>query len=86
MPRPALSCFSVIKNKPFPPLFSAQSSPTFCFSCVSAPPKPEREAIAQLQSKCYADKYRATDVTITLVGIEFSRDARNLVRFETAEA
>jgi hypothetical protein len=47
---------------------------------------PAGRAIAQLQSKGYADKYRAPGVTITLVGIAFSRDARNLVRFETAEA
>jgi len=46
---------------------------------------PAGRAIAQLQSKGYADKYRAPGVTITLVGIEFSRDARNLVRFEAAE-
>jgi len=47
---------------------------------------PAGRAIAQLQAKGYADKYRATGITITLVGIEFSRDTRNLVRFETAEA
>jgi len=38
-------------------------------------------AIARLQSKDYTDKYRAPGVTITLVGIEFSRD---VVRLEAA--
>ena len=45
---------------------------------------PEGRAIAQLQRKGYAEKYRAPGVTISLVGIEFSRETRNVVGFEVA--
>jgi hypothetical protein len=45
---------------------------------------PEGRALAQLQAKGYADKYREPGVTITLVGIEFSRESRNVVGFEVA--
>jgi hypothetical protein len=47
---------------------------------------PEGRALAQLQLKGYAEKYREPGVTITLVGIEFSRESRNVVGFEVAEA
>jgi hypothetical protein len=39
-----------------------------------------------LQLKGYADKYREPGVAITLVGIEFSRESRNVVGFDVAEA
>ncbi len=41
-------------------------------------------ALAQLQARGYAEKYRAPGVTVTLVGVEFSRAQRNLVGFEVA--
>ncbi len=47
---------------------------------------PEGRALAQLQAKGYADKYREPGVSITLVGIEFSRESRNVVGFDVAEA
>jgi hypothetical protein len=47
---------------------------------------PEGRALAQLQLKGYADKYREPGVSITLVGIEFSRESRNVVGFDVAEA
>ncbi|MEB3222416.1 MAG: PD-(D/E)XK nuclease domain-containing protein, partial [Candidatus Sericytochromatia bacterium] len=43
-------------------------------------------ALAQLQAKGYAEKYREPGVTVTLVGIEFSREERNVVAFEVAPA
>ena len=43
---------------------------------------PEGRALQQLQDKGYADKYRA-DGPVHLVGVEFSRDSRNVVGFET---
>ena len=43
---------------------------------------PEGAAMAQLQEKRYADKYRALGLPIHLVAVEFSRDARNLTAFE----
>jgi hypothetical protein len=47
---------------------------------------PEGRALAQLQARGYAEKYRAPGVTVTLIGVEFSREARNVVAFEVAEA
>ena len=46
----------------------------------------EGAALAQLQARGYADKYRAAGEPIHLVGVEFSPDARNLAAFETAPA
>ena len=47
---------------------------------------PEGSAMAQLQAKGYADKYRELDQPIHLIGVEFSRETRNLIGFETARA
>ncbi len=47
---------------------------------------PEGRALAQLQARGYAEKYRAPGVTVTLVGVEFSREQRNIVGFEVATA
>jgi hypothetical protein len=46
---------------------------------------PEGRALAQLQARGYAEKYRAPDVTVTLIGVEFSRESRNVVGFEVAQ-
>ena len=43
-------------------------------------------ALAQLRERGYAEKYRGLDRPIHLVGIEFSRETRNLASFETASA
>ena len=44
---------------------------------------PERaRALAQSQDRGYADKYRAPGRSIHLVGVEFSREARNVSGFE----
>ncbi|TSE30103.1 PD-(D/E)XK nuclease domain-containing protein [Tepidimonas charontis] len=37
------------------------------------------QALAQLRAKGYADKYRADGRPLHLVGIEFSRQQRNVV-------
>ncbi|MDR2092435.1 MAG: PD-(D/E)XK nuclease domain-containing protein, partial [Azoarcus sp.] len=42
----------------------------------------EGRALAQIREKQYADKYRAQNHPIHLIGIEFSKKARNLVGFE----
>ena len=47
---------------------------------------PERTAMAQLVERRYADKYRARGEPIFLIGVEFSREARNLVSFEVKRA
>ena len=43
---------------------------------------PEGKALAQLQAKNYADKYRSRCEPIHLIGIEFSSQQRNVVGFE----
>ena len=44
----------------------------------------EGGAMAQLQAKGYADKYRGLDQPIYLIGVEFSKDTRNITAFEVA--
>ncbi|QIL44772.1 ATP-binding protein [Acidovorax sp. HDW3] len=43
---------------------------------------PEGKALAQLQARNYADKYRTRGEPIHLVGVEFSKDSRNIVAFD----
>ena len=43
-------------------------------------------ALAQLQERRYADKYRALGQPIYLIGVEFSKDERNLVAFDVERA
>ena len=43
---------------------------------------PEGRALQQLVDKGYADKYRA-DGPVHLIGVEFSKDSRNIVGFDT---
>ncbi len=46
----------------------------------------EGAAMAQLQEMGYADKYQSLNRPIHLIGVEFSRETRNLIEFETALA
>ena len=46
---------------------------------------PAGAALAQLQERDYAAKYRGADEPIHLIGVEFSRDTRNVTAFEVAE-
>ena len=46
----------------------------------------EGAAMAQLKEKGYADKYRGLDQPIHLIGVEFSKDTRNITAFEVAGA
>ena len=43
-------------------------------------------AMAQLKDRGYAEKYRAVDVDVHLIGVEFSSASRNVVAFEHAAA
>lgn len=43
---------------------------------------PEGKALQQLIDKGYAEKYRAPGVSITLIGVEFSREQRNIVGWD----
>jgi len=46
---------------------------------------PEGKAIEQLERKGYAEKYRLPDRPVTLIGVEFSRESRNIVAFDVRE-
>ena len=46
----------------------------------------EGTAMAQLEEKGYADKYRGLDQPIHLIGVEFSKDTRNITAFEVVSA
>ena len=48
--------------------------------------EPEGAAMAQLKERRYADKYRHLGQPIHLIGVEFSKDARNLAAFEVERA
>ena len=45
---------------------------------------PPGSALAQLQERDYAAKYRGSGEPIHLIGVEFSRDTRNVTAFEVA--
>jgi len=47
---------------------------------------PEGAAMDQLKRRRYADKYRTSDQPIWLIGVEFSREVRNLAAFEVERA
>ena len=47
--------------------------------------EPQGKALAQLQTRGYAEKYKGPGVSVVLVGIEFSREKRNVAGFEVAE-
>ncbi len=44
---------------------------------------PDGKALKQLQDKRYAEKYQNEGIPIVLVGVEFSRESRNVVGFES---
>ena len=43
---------------------------------------PEGAALAQLKERRYADKYRGSGTPVHLIGVEFSKESRNVVAFE----
>lgn len=47
---------------------------------------PEGRALQQLKDKGYADKYRALNQPIHLVGVEFSKDTRNIDAFDVEQS
>ena len=47
--------------------------------------EPEGGAMAQLQERRYADKYRDLGRPIYLVAVEFSQEERNLAAFEVVD-
>ena len=47
---------------------------------------PPGSALAQLRERGYADRYRGGGEPVHLVGVEFSRETRNVTAFEMADA
>ena len=47
---------------------------------------PPGSALAQLRDRDYAAKYRAAGMPVHLIGVEFSREERNVTAFDVAEA
>ena len=56
----------------------------FEFKVVEA--APEGAALAQLKARGYADQYRGLGQPIHLLGVEFSREERNIAAFEVERA
>ena len=54
----------------------------FLFEFKVVDDQPDGSALAQIRARGYADKYRSQGQTLHLIGIEFSRAARNVVGFE----
>ena len=46
---------------------------------------PEGKALAQIKEKGYADKYRQYGEPIHLIGVEFSRESKNIVGFDVED-
>ena len=46
---------------------------------------PEGRALQQIKDKHYADKYSGTGCPIYLIGVEFSKESRNIVGFEVEQ-
>jgi len=59
---------------------------TYLFEFKVAEMAPPGSALTQLQERDYAAKYRARGEPIHLVGVEFSRQTRNITTFDTADA
>ena len=58
----------------------------YLFEFKVAEMSPPGSALAKLRERRYADKYRAAGEPIHLVGVEFSRDTRNITAFDVADA
>ena len=57
----------------------------YLFEFKVAEMSPPRSALAQLQERDYAAKYRGNGEPIHLIGVEFSRRTRNVTAFEVAD-
>ena len=56
----------------------------YLFEFKVAEMSPPGSALRQLQERRYADKYRGRGEPIHLIGVEFSRESRNITAFEAA--
>ena len=58
----------------------------YLFEFKTVAKDPEGTALAQLEARGYADKYRHLGQPVHLIGVEFSREDRNLTAFEVERA
>ena len=58
----------------------------YLFEFKVAEMSPPGSALAQLRERGYADRYRGGGEPVHLVGVEFSRETRNVTAFEMADA
>ena len=58
----------------------------YVFEFKSVGKEASGRALAQIREKGYADKYRHLGRPIHLIGVEFSREDRNLAAFEVQRA
>ena len=58
----------------------------YLFECKTVEKEPEGKAMAQIEEKGYPDKYRHLGRPIHLIGVEFSREERNVAAFEVERA
>ena len=58
----------------------------YLFEFKVAEMAPPGSALTQLQQRDYAAKYRAGGKPIHLIGVEFSRQTRNITAFDTDDA
>ena len=58
----------------------------YLFELKTVEKEPEGRAMAQIEEKGYADKYRRLGQPIHLVGVEFSREERNVAAFAAERA
>ena len=58
----------------------------YVFEYKTVEKAPEGKAMAQIKEKGYADKYRHLGWPIHLIGVEFSREDRNVAAFEVERA
>ncbi len=58
----------------------------YLFEFKTVDNEPTGEAMAQLKARGYADKYRSQGHPVHLIGVEFSRQDRNLAAFEVETA
>ena len=54
----------------------------YLFEFKTVEKEPTGEAMSQLKAKGYADKYRSPGQPVRLIGVEFSRQDRNIAAFE----
>ena len=58
----------------------------YLFEFKTVEKEPTGEAMRQLREKGYADKYRSLGQPVRLIGVEFSKEDRNLAAFEVERA